>query len=163
MKYTIQWSEKKVTSTGKEKIDATLSDGTTTIDGVTIWADFPDFSKLMTGFEIEGDVVIKQNGQFTNKTLYPIKKVISTAPGAAQGFTGGSRMMEAKNKNIVAAQENKNNGIKAASSLRMAVELVIATMQGQDIVDNSVIKGSIKDWRKWLLDNWDLENPEIPF
>lgn len=162
MLYKIEWMEKKITSTGKEKIDATLSDGTHTIEGVTIWADFPNFATLMAGHPIEGNVSEKQNGQYLNRTLYPLapKPVATTT----SGFKGGgqpAKLMEKKAQQIEHAQDNKSLGIKISSTIRMAVDLTVAQMNKDEIlqVDEAMIKGMIKNWRRWLWD--EFESPII--
>lgn len=152
MKYTLQWAEKKVTSTGKEKIDATLTDGTNTIDGVTIWSDFPNFATLMAGHTVEGDIVTKQSGQYTNKTLYPIKAV-NSSPRATGGFTGGSKLMKEKQEGIKESQERKEEGIKVSASMRDAVTLATAEYVNFPQADLELL---VKKWRKFILDNWTL-------
>lgn len=41
---------------------------------VTIWQDFPNFENLIVGSQVEGDIVTKVNGNFTNVTLYTPKE-----------------------------------------------------------------------------------------
>lgn len=41
---------------------------------VTIWQDFPNFENLIVGSQVEGDIVTKVNGNFTNVTLYAPKE-----------------------------------------------------------------------------------------
>lgn len=154
MKYKIIWSEKKTTSTGKEKIDATLDDGTRQLDHVTIWSDFPNFAGLMTGHEVEGDVVTKQNGAYTNNTLYPLKPV-NASPRASGGFAGGmgKQMMKEKQEGIKESQDRKEHSIKESSSIRDSVQLALAEFNADSTVN---LEERIQHWRKWLLDNWEL-------
>lgn len=152
MKFKIVWSEKKTTSTGKEKIDATLDDGKRQIDHVTIWSDFPNFAEIKTGHEVEGDLVTKQNGQYTNNTLYPVKPV-NSSPRSNSGFTGGTNMMNKKQESIRESQERKEEGIMTSASMRDAV--LLATAEYVNYPDAS-LELLVKKWRKFILDNWNL-------
>lgn len=106
--YSIVWSEKKQTSTGKWKIEAEIKalGATESIKGVTIWESFPGFATIMTGNNIEGDIVTKVNGQYTNVTLYPPK--VSGVPG--RSFTPKKPISES----VAVAQENKARQIAQA-------------------------------------------------
>lgn len=156
MKYKIIWSEKKTTSTGKEKIDATLDDGQRTIDKVTIWGDFPNFAGLMTGHEIEGDIVTKQNGAYTNHTLYPVK--VATTPKF--GASGGMKMMEKKAENIKEAQERKSESIAYFNSVNSAIALVGKRL-GE--ISEAQMKLELKLWRDWFLSEYETWNQKEPF
>jgi hypothetical protein len=158
MKYTIQWSEKKSTSTGKEKIDATLSDGTNTIDKVTIWDSFPNFANLMSGHEVEGDIVTKQNGQYTNKTLYPVK--VATTPKFG-GSGAMSKMMDKKAENIKEAQERKAESIAYFNSVNSAIALVNGL--GTEGMGEAELKVKIRVWRDWFLSEYETWNAKTPF
>ena len=154
MEYLIHWSEKKTTSTGKEKIDATLKEASgAEYKGVTIWADFPGFATLMTGNMVTGNIVTKQNGQYTNSTLYPIKPTGQTPMRSAGAIT---KAMERKETSIKGFQENKEEGIKTSSCIRMASELAIA--QGNATQEN-VLK-----LREWYWKNWEVTTDNsVPF
>lgn len=123
MKFTIEWSEKKTTSTGKEKLDANLKDETGTItEHATIWGDFPGFAEIMTGHTVEGDLVSKQNGQFLNHTLYPIKPKPATGTGG--GMRGVAAAQERKAKFIEEAQDRKSESIAYFNATNSAIQLV---------------------------------------
>lgn len=161
MKYKIIWSEKKTTSTGKEKIDATLDDGQRTIDKVTIWGDFPNFAGLMTGHEVDGDLVTKQNGQYTNHTLYPVKVATTSNFGGSRGV---SKLMDKKAENIKEAQERKAESIAFFNSTNSAIALVNA-MRDNDvhIPSESELKVTIRAWRDWFLKEYEDWNKGQPF
>lgn len=155
MKYTIEWLERKRTSTGKDKIDATLSDGKNSID-VTIWDNFPNFTGLMAGQDVEGDVVTKQNGQYTNKTLYPVK--VATTPKF--GASGVSKLMDKKAEQIEKAQERKSESIAYFNSVNSAIALVGKRL-GE--VSEAQMKLELKLWRDWFLSEYENWNAKEPF
>lgn len=140
-KFIIEWSEKKVTSTGKEKIDATLKDeaGVTT-DKVTIWSDFPNFAGLMTGGSVEGDLVPAKDPKW-GPTLYPPKPV-ATNVGYPRRSGGANTVaiqeaQETKARNIEQAQDRsawmwaKNN----ASQLISSTNYIGRNLDSQQMVD----------------------------
>jgi len=152
MKYNIVWSERKETSGGKKMIKATLKDdkGVEFTD-VAIWDSFPNFEGIMTGHDIEGDLVVKQNGQYENKSLYPLKVSTGGSIGANRG--GVARNMEVKNENIKQSQDRKEHSIKESSSIRDSVQLALAEFNADSNVN---LEERIFHWRKFLLSNWDL-------
>jgi len=157
-KFKVEWVEEKVTSTGKKKLDITLvSEEGENIDGVTIWEGFPNFSAIKAGDELEGDLVSKQNGQYLNKTLYAPKPV-NSSPGSKSGFTGGTKMMEQKAKNIEEAQKRKSESIAYFNSVNSAIALV-----GKDGSDINTVKNNIIYWRDWFLAEYDKWNEQPPF
>lgn len=161
MKYIIQKADRKTTATGKDKIDATLDDSTKLIEGVTIWGDFPGFAYLVIGQSIEGDVVEKQNGQYTNRTLYAPKTPSTTPQRGAGAIT---KAMDKKAENIEKAQDNKSLGVKISATMGHAVNIVLAQIKDDPIRDEGAIKQMITNWRKWLWENWDKEEKDFdPF
>lgn len=156
MKYTIEWLERKRTSTGKDKIDATLSDGKNSID-VTIWDNFPNFTGLMAGQDVEGDVVTKQNGQYTNKTLYPVK--VATTPKF--GASGVSKLMDKKAEQIEKAQERKSESIAFFNATNSAITLV--SKLGIESMSEAQIRVSVVSWRDWFLKEYENWNAKEPF
>lgn len=167
MRYSIKWCENVTTSTNKKKMNCQLVDtnGVTT-ENVSIWADFPNFDKLMNGHDVEGDLVPAKDPKYgpTLYPLYPPKPVQTTQGGRSGGFGVISKAMDKKAENIAIAQDNKEWGIKVSSTMRDAV-LIATTITNNSHVEPS--SGDMKDlilhWRKWLLDNWDVEQPNLPF
>ena len=43
----------------------------------------------------------------------------------------------------------------------MAVNIVVATLKGETIIDESVIKNKITKWREWLWVNWEKKNDGV--
>lgn len=160
MLYKINSIERKTTSKGSAKADLTLIDVSgAEFEGVTIWADFPNFEGLAAGSQIDGNLSIKQNGQYTNKTLYP-----NTAKPTANGQIGGNKsalgagMMKQKAENIERAQETKAEGIMMSSTIRMAVDITVAKMGGKMLTDEE-IKNEVTKWRYWLVEKWPNLSP----
>ncbi len=149
MKFKIEWLEKKMTKVG-EKFDCSLTnEGGEVTEGVTLWAK--DWPEALVGSEVTGDLVVKQNGQYLNKTLYPVKtyKSFAQKPKADIG-----KMMDKKEASIDKFQDNKELSIKISSTMRMAVDLAIA--QGK------LGTGTIQEWRAWLWNEWDKTDKDFP-
>ncbi len=162
--YKVSWLENKVTSTGKSKADATLIDpNETIIEGVTIWGDFPKFAELRPGVSVEGDVVIKQNGKYTNKSLYAPKTNTLRNPSAPAWATakptGIKAAQERKAEGIEKSFDRKEEGIKVSSTMRDAVQ--IALMELGSNQDHVQYEERVLYWRKWLWIHWDDE--QAPF
>lgn len=173
MKYTINWLERVTTSTGKVKANVTLNDEEGNEQGgITIWDSFPHFNDLRPGSEVEGDVVVKQNGKYTNKTLYPYqtrelpKEWKSAGSKLKESKTAGIAVaMETKKENIKEAQEERARGIKLAGINRDATLICIEMMkQAIQFVDVEISKEEFQkswlEWRKWLSDNY---GDDVPF
>lgn len=161
MKYKIEWLENKDTDW---KIIQLSDESGKTYKDVSInrkdknGIEFPNFDTLRAEDMIEGDFWVSPKGR---NYLFPPKP---------QSPKGGniSKMMEKKAVLIEKAQDNKELGIMTSSTIRMAVDLVVAQMANDHIIQNATeadIKGMIKEWRKWLVSEWnnvDL-NAKIPF
>lgn len=164
MKYHLSNIERKETSTGKALIRANIKDtqGATT-ENVTIWSSFPNFANLKDGDVVEGDLEIKVNGNYTNKTLNPSPtgKPVYGAPRASG--SGIKAAQERKQEMVEKAQDNKELGIKVASTINKAVELAIAEYSSPEnkySLDELVIK-----WRAFLWNQWEKTSSDdmIPF
>lgn len=164
MKYTIKWIERKPTSTGKIKADATLTDQSgVESDKVTVWGDFPGFAELVSGGTVSGDIVSKQNGQYFNRTLYPERTDTMSNPKAplwaTKGGGGIAKAQEKKAEGIREAQENRAEGVKIASTFRDATLITAQLLANKSIgTDEEIIK-TWNHWRGWFLRNWDVEEP----
>lgn len=154
MQYNIEWLENKTTSTGKKLIKATLVNGSDKHENVTIWDGFPNFEGLRPGATVEGDIVEKQNGQYTNKTLFAPKGAVPRS-GAAQA----SKLMEKKTEAIGKAMDRKEQGIMLSGAMRDAVQIVTTLYREQisamtdPILKDKTVQGKILAWRNWILDN----------
>lgn len=164
-KYEIKWAEVSQTSTGKTKTTLTLVDekGTET-DKVTAWGDFPNFAELQPGKSVNGNISVKVNGQFTNKTLYPEATAPAWATATPVGKGGGIAKAQAvKQEGIKVAQENRAEGVKIASTARDATLIVAQLIQPRGIDTDELIKAEWIKWRKFLWNQWDSETPDLPF
>lgn len=162
--YIIEWMERKTTSTGKSKIDATLRtpEGAMT-KTVTIWSDFPDFAVLQPGSSVDGDIVEK--GQYS--TFYAKKAPISAYRPRVAGGPGVKAAQERKGEMIQQAQETKSTGIKIAAAFRDATLLTIEILrqvEGEPL-SKSEIFALHKEIRDWYIAGWgDTEKTlDVPF
>lgn len=148
-KYTINWAERKTTKVG-DKFDAALKDeqGVETT-GVTLWAkDWPD---AQPGREVEGDLVVKQNGQYTNKTLYKAKTWSAGRAAAKPDFT---KIVEQKNENITRQMDRKEDSIKIAGAQRDAT-LMVTTFFHDGFHTDEELKTKWLSWKSYFLGQSD--------
>lgn len=150
--------ERKTTSTGKPMIGCSALEGEIMHEGVAIWSDFPRFADLKDGDEVEAEMVIKQNGQYQNKSLkYP-------APAKTNSRSAYMEtVVEKKQAGIAQSQDRKEEGIKMSSTIRMATDVVIARMGASPEFnwDKKQIQDEIQDWRRYFWKHWtDPEDPQ---
>ncbi|MDD5068995.1 MAG: hypothetical protein PHN89_05385 [Candidatus Pacebacteria bacterium] len=145
MKYKLDWLEKKETKVGP-KFNATITDEKgATFEGVTLW--LKDWSDAIPGMEVEGELTIKENGQYTNKTLYRNKTYSQWKPKPKADMT---KLVEMKDANITKQVDRKEDSIKMAGSIRDAVSIVVAKMQHREL-SNEEIELQITLWVKKIL------------
>jgi hypothetical protein len=108
MKYIINELVKRhIEKLNKDVVDVKL-DGVN--EKVTIWQDFPEFIALGVGSEVEGDIVTKVNGNFTNITLYPPKEQVKQEVKAIDPLTA---IVNGLTRRIIVVEEyieNHKNG-----------------------------------------------------
>ena len=158
MKIVINKWEVGKTSNGTEKAvaDFTTSEGEEK-QGVTFWkSNWPTFDSIKIDTQLEGDYTEKQNGQWINKTFYPLK-----AEKPTRGPSNMTKVMDKKAEHIKEAQENKGQGIKISSTFRMAVECAIAEYQKDN--NSDPLDKLISKWRKILWFEYDKWNEFPPF
>lgn len=151
MKYSIEWLERKETSTGKTKYDATLKNEAGVVtEKVTIWDSFPNFSDLKPGTVIDCDVVTKQNGKYTNVTAYPSKN-----PNGTTRPQGMKAAQERKAEMIEKAQERKSESIAFFNATNNAIVLLEAYNKNAEYpFSPEGAKKFITEWREWFLTEW---------
>lgn len=157
---------RKETSTGKPMIKCTITpvpEGVI-VDDVAIWSSFPDFANLKDGDVVMGELEVKQNGQYTNKTLnYP--KPANSSPRGSYAAKGPAveKAMERKEASIGKFQDNKELSIKISSTMRDAVLLAIAEFNADGGKNNTThsLDELILKWRKWLVEHWS--DADVPF
>lgn len=69
------------------------------------------------------------------------------------------KVMEKKEQSISKFQDNKEWSIKLASSMGKAVDLAIAEFKNPNDLD--MLETKILKWRKWILNNWDVEPTDL--
>jgi hypothetical protein len=157
MNYKIISLEKKETSTGKPMLKASIVDETgEKHEGVAIWSDFPNFANLKVGEMVVGDLQVKQNGQYTNKSLsYP-------KPTKTQGFTRNiEKNIEKKQEGIRESQEHRDNSVRTSATARDAT-LIVTTFYGGHKLTDEQIKDKWLKWRRWLWFAFEEEIKNYP-
>lgn len=167
MIYTISKIETVALKTGRVKKSASLKEeGGVEHHNVTIWSSWPNFANLDVGQRVDGNIEVTQNGQYTNKTLQhgmnPNGTYKPTPNGSNFANKGGIKQaQERKETMIEKAQDNKELGIKISSTMRMAVDIVVANIAMQPNVaidpvrDTEKVQNGIRNWRKWLWQEWE--------
>ena len=172
MKFKIEWLERKETTTGKKKADATIVDEQGKSEDVTIWGDFPNFDNLAPGSEIEGEIKPASDPKYKPSLNAP--RTPQKAPGGAYKQKMIEDTMIRKETSIAKFQATKEEGIRMMSAQRDAVLLVTTFYKdriGNDRVLNqgfsedemeSILKKKIVEWRDWFLLSKDF-NDVPPF
>lgn len=152
MKYEIRNIERKhIDSLNKDVLECDVFDGEKEIAGVSIWQGFPDFDKITFGSSVEGDIVVKQKGNYLTKTLFAPK---GSAPMQSAGAI--TKAMDRKEAGISKFQENKEESIKISSTMSGAVSLAVAE-------GSSDLAEAVKRWRLFLWQSWDDHKNYPPF
>jgi hypothetical protein len=120
---------------------------------------FPNFDAITNGGTVKGVMWPSPAGK-----LYLFAPKVGVA-GQSGAFKGQqiAKAQEKKAEYIATAQDNKNEGIKIASTMSMAVNIVVATLKSESIIDEGVIKSEISKWRRWLWLEWDNVKDFPPF
>lgn len=158
-KFTVEWLENKQTKTGKPfKIVSLKDESGKVTEGVSAFDfKFPALDTLTPGATIEGEIQI--DGTYKN-LMSELKPPAFAQKGSAFKEKVMNEAMARKETSIAKSQDNKEYGIKVASTMNKAVELAIAE-NGQD-ADNQRYKDSILMWREWLWNNWDVTDNQYP-
>ena len=122
---------------------------------------FPNFDNLVPGGEVEGELWQSQAG---NWYLFPPKvNPMGTKPAWAKKESTITKAMETKAQNIQTAQENRELGVKIASTMNKAIEIALAE-NGQSPIVAGDFQERVKYWRKWIYENWDKTDADYaPF
>lgn len=147
--YKVVAAEEKTASTGKKYKSFTLADDARKI---SIWPDNPEYSKVVLGGSIRGKVV--QKGDWYN---FVAENALRGSQGATSGFKQKviEETMQKKEASITKFQGAKEEGIKVASTLRMAVDLSVAEITSNKEDDEASLQARIKRWRSWLWAEWE--------
>jgi hypothetical protein len=107
MKYTIDWSEEKTTSTGKpfKKVTAVDEDGKK-VDA-NVWSDAPFFAQVAPGATVEAELKVSADGKYTSlqgpKTERTGASAYSRTPKV--DVAGHLEVQKEITRNVVAAQD----------------------------------------------------------
>lgn len=161
MKYKIEWWENKTSSKGNAYASTSLSDEQGKQYEVAIFSSFPNFSSLKSGDTVEGELKSKD---YNGKVSYTLEAPKLSTTGNFTPKTGAIKQaMEQKEKSIAHFQDNKEWSIILASTMRSAVEIALAECHGMPF-DVGVFKSRVKEWRKFLVEEWDKEPKDFnPF
>lgn len=120
---------------------------------VNIFSDFPDFANIKVGTVIRAK--LEANGQYMNLIS---ELQVNSAPRASGGFKTAQieKIVERKESFITKSQDNKEWGIKLASTMNKSIDLAIAeyTKNPSSLfnLDECILK-----WRKWIWNNWQVD------
>lgn len=161
--FTIKWCNvaKKGNTNGR---DWTITSMTLIDEQGNETPDVSTFTSVMNGGTLEGRIVKNDKGylNFVPKLEAPefIKKGNSNFK--TQQI---EKSMERKETSINKFQDNKEWSIKVASSMNKAIDLTIAEMKGElSKMDSGDVAEMILKWRKWILNNWDVDYTDVqPF
>ena len=120
---------------------------------VNIFSDFPDFANIKAGSVIRAK--LEPNGQYMNL----IHEAQTKPQGEARGAFKQAQIEKAqehKAEFIAKAQDNKEWGIKVASTMNKAIDLAIAeyTKNPTSLFN---LEECVLKWRKWIWNNWNVE------
>lgn len=141
----------------------TLSDNTQQYADVSInkvnkkGEAFPNFEAITLESTVRGNLWTSPSGK---RYLFAPKPQVAKAGGFR---TNMREVVKEKQEGIKVAQENKELGIKTSSTIRMATDLVVATLANEKIIDESIIKGKLEMWRKWFWIHWNDPDSYPPF
>jgi hypothetical protein len=117
---------------------------------------FPNFDGLMAGHEIEVELWQSTAGKWY---AFPPKDPAKIAQGGAYKQKMINDTMDKKAASIGQFQDNKELSIKVASTIKMAVDLTVARVAHEPNLD---LEATILAWRKWLWQNWDVDEKQFP-
>ena len=120
---------------------------------VNIWSNAPDFANLKEGSVIMGKMAL--DGQYWNISFEGQEK---RSGGAGSAFKTAQieKIVERKEGFIAKSQDNKEWGIKVASTMNKAIDLAIAEYTKNP---NSLfnLDECISKWRKWIWNHWNVD------
>lgn len=158
MQYKIKTISKKDWQ-GKRLADVEVIDLTGAVIKGTIWEDqkdgskYPNFDGLTQGLQIE---VTAWTSPTAKVSFFPPKPVKTQSGSSGRGSI--NQAQEKKAQSIGLAQDRKEEGIMISSSIRMAVDIMISRMPG-DNMSVEQIKEEILKWRYWFVSNWSNTSP----
>lgn len=114
---------------------------------VNVFSNAPDFANIKQGSIIAGK--LSRDGEYWNIVFEN-----QSAPRGSGGFKTSQikEAMAEKREDISKFQDNKEYGIKLASTIRMAVD--VATSLTPDQWHGTTMEEEIRWWREWLWNEW---------
>ena len=126
---------------------------------VNVFSNALDFANIKQGYTING--TMSKNGDYWDISFAGAEKPRGGAGGAFKQAQI-EKAQETKAGYIAKAQDNKEQSIKVASTMRMAVDLAIAEYRDKTILDT--LDSAVLKWRKWCWENWEVsEKDYAPF
>lgn len=148
MHYKVIKSETISTRTGSSFKKATIEAEGVTLE-VSVWPDYSKYADVLTGNTVEG--LIREKGQYKNL----VDGNLGFKPPYLRQNSPITKAVTEKAKSIEVAQERKGEAIMAASTIRMATDIVVA--QGVEGKGDVEIQDAIESWRRWFIDNWEIK------
>lgn len=140
----------KQTSKGSDYKALTLDDGKM----VNMWSDDPDYALAIPGAELHRNIY--QEGKYWN-----LIKIAVDKPKSNWKSQEMEKTMASKNQYIQQSMDKKEEAIKMASTIRMAVDIVNA--QSSSYKNYEDIQAGVKFWREFLWKEWDNVGGMPPF
>lgn len=153
--------ERKTTTTGKPKIDATLTLNGVNTD-VTIWGDFPQYNELMPGSTIVGIVTPSKDGKYKPSFNAP-RPTTSPKSGAFKQIQI-EKTMDKKNESIAHFQGEKEMSIRIASTFRAASEMAVSEYHENRKLSATgpTLEQLFEKWREWLWLRYEVKMNDFP-
>lgn len=116
---------------------------------VNVFSNALNFANIQQGYTILG--TMQKKGDYWDISF----EGQNNAPRASGGFKTAQikEAQDTKRQDIAKAQDNKENSIKIASTIRMAVDIVTSMTQEQ--WQTTSYQEEIRWWREWLWSEWD--------
>lgn len=158
--FTIRWCEvaRKGNTNGRDWV---ITKMTLVDEKGNETSDVSTFTSVMNGGTLEGRIVKNDKGYLNFVPKLEAPEFIKKAGNPAYKSQQIEKSMERKEGSITKFQDNKEWSIKVASTIGKAVDLAIAEYTATQGI---VLTERILWWRKWLLDNWDVDYNDVqPF
>jgi len=118
---------------------------------------FPNFDGLAPSLDIEGELWQSPAGK---NYLFPPKPKLEAPAFIRQAGNSAFKAKQIEEAQVrtsgfvAKAQDNKEWGIKTASTMNKAIDLAIAEGKPEPI--------TILKWREWVWNNWTVEDDQYP-
>lgn len=162
----IEWAENKSVDW---KVCTVVNESGATIENVSANRKnkkgeiFPNFDGITPGAEVEGELWQSSADKWYLFAPKPKGEGMGSRPAWAKK-PDMTKVMEKKEASIEKAQDNKAEGIKISSTMRMAVDLALAEAEGARHEGNTGFdfSESIMRWRVWLWNTWEADDSKFP-